>query len=561
MRTAPGTPPLAAASRHLAAAVLVMAAIALSAVTSTVRAQAPTWVVDPSGDAFVEAERGIGFAYVEAFSFPADMTQIQTGLFITCDADAPDGYDLYVWLSDAPIPALDPAARQIDVLTRLGDGAIGQATWTVSDYGSFKVARPDETTRTALMADMARGGVLAVRVLAEPALGAAQPTFQFQVDDFARVGALTCSEQALPRPDPFAPAPADPFATPSPNPQEPEPERATGQPRFIQISTTYAHTLALDTNGRAWAWGIGPSGQLGDGARENRQVPTLVVMPDGVRFVRVSAGGTNSYAIDEHGRAWAWGTGEGGRLGNGETRDHATPTLVAMPPGVAFDDIAATAFNGPVTALARDGNVWVWGTISGQMLAEPFQMPSRGTTFTGIAAGGSTLARSDRGEIWRLETVGLTPLGQPADVVFTVMDAGLRDDGGAQHTLAIDRDGRAWGWGSGAFGQLGDGTLDNRNAPTPVAMPAGTRFTAIAAATQHSLAIDQHGHLWAWGRGYAAVPERLPHDPDVRFVTLAVGDGTRFAIDASGGIWAWGAGQLGLGSAGSSAAPRRIAFD
>ena len=55
---------------------------------------------------------------------------------------------------------------------------------------------------------------------------------------------------------------------------------------------------------------------------------------------------------------------------------------------------------------------------------------------------------------------------------------------GLFHSLAIKNDGLyAWGWN--ALGQLGDGTIVDRRAPTKV---AGGNFVAVAAGTFHSLA-------------------------------------------------------------------------
>ena len=40
---------------------------------------------------------------------------------------------------------------------------------------------------------------------------------------------------------------------------------------------------------------------------------------------------------------------------------------------------------------------------------------------------------------------------------------------GDQHACALDPDGAAWCWGYNRMGQLGDGTLEARLEPTPVA--------------------------------------------------------------------------------------------
>ncbi len=42
---------------------------------------------------------------------------------------------------------------------------------------------------------------------------------------------------------------------------------------------------------------------------------------------------------------------------------------------------------------------------------------------------------------------------------------------GGNHSLALKRDGTLWAWGYNFYGQLGDGSADNRPTPVRVAIP------------------------------------------------------------------------------------------
>jgi len=53
----------------------------------------------------------------------------------------------------------------------------------------------------------------------------------------------------------------------------------------------------------------------------------------------------------------------------------------------------------------------------------------------------------------------------------------------------------AWGWNG--FGQLGDGSTDNRY--SPVALDGTSGVTAIAAGNGHSVALKDDGSVWVWG--------------------------------------------------------------
>jgi alpha-tubulin suppressor-like RCC1 family protein len=65
------------------------------------------------------------------------------------------------------------------------------------------------------------------------------------------------------------------------------------------------------------------------------------------------------------------------------------------------------------------------------------------------------------------------------------------------HNLAIKADGGLWAWGINGVGQVGDGTIVNRNLPAQVG--EGTDWAAAACGTDHSLALMGDGSLWTWG--------------------------------------------------------------
>lgn len=70
--------------------------------------------------------------------------------------------------------------------------------------------------------------------------------------------------------------------------------------------------------------------------------------------------------------------------------------------------------------------------------------------------------------------------------------------GGLGHSLALDENGDVWAWGRNDRGQLGDGTLIGRAIPVRVAgLPRPA--VAIAAGQDHSLALLDDGTMAAWG--------------------------------------------------------------
>src|ERR1035437_2665102 len=122
--------------------------------------------------------------------------------------------------------------------------------------------------------------------------------------------------------------------------------------------------------------------------------------------------------------------------------------------------------------------------------------------------------------------------------------------------------GNAWAWGEGYFGQLGNVSTTASSTPVAVTMPAGVTFSAVAAGSGDSLALDSSGHAWAWGGGWygelgngsttnSSTPVAVSMPAGVTFSAVSAGGGNSLALDSSGHAWAWGyngSGQLGNGS-------------
>ncbi|MBI0085728.1 MULTISPECIES: RCC1 domain-containing protein [Bifidobacterium] len=124
--------------------------------------------------------------------------------------------------------------------------------------------------------------------------------------------------------------------------------------QVAQISAGVHHSLAVDQNGTAWAWGYNYDGQLGDNTTSNRYTPTRVSPPagqgsagTGLAAARISAGHYHSLAIGQDGNTYSWGDNQYGQLGNGSLTQSSTPTQVALNSllitGVSFDKTAVSS--------------------------------------------------------------------------------------------------------------------------------------------------------------------------------------------------------------------------
>jgi len=129
----------------------------------------------------------------------------------------------------------------------------------------------------------------------------------------------------------------------------------------IAISAGFELGLAIRNDGTVWGWGSNHAGQLGDGTTQQRATPVKVQFPQGVGpIVAVSGGGFHSLALDRDGRVWAWGANGYGQLGVGDKTDRPIPVQLSTMGQVT----AVAAGFGHSLALKDDGSVWAWGMNS-----------------------------------------------------------------------------------------------------------------------------------------------------------------------------------------------------
>ena len=142
------------------------------------------------------------------------------------------------------------------------------------------------------------------------------------------------------------------------------PEGEEELPELIAIDAGHSHTCALAVTGMAYCWGLGSRGRLGNNETSNSIRPVAVVHPEGVRFTSIVVGGSQSCALTADGRAYCWGDGEFGQLGNaqkGLTVSDSVPVPVVDPPGGPVRYTTITAGSGHTCGSATNGKAYCWG--------------------------------------------------------------------------------------------------------------------------------------------------------------------------------------------------------
>ena len=98
---------------------------------------------------------------------------------------------------------------------------------------------------------------------------------------------------------------------------------------FSQFTSNGGYTCALTTTGQAYCWGLNNQGQLGNNSTTNSRIPVAVQMPAGVSFQSIAASSLHTCALTTEGKAYCWGQGSIGQLGNNSTTDSSIPLAVS----------------------------------------------------------------------------------------------------------------------------------------------------------------------------------------------------------------------------------------
>lgn len=157
-------------------------------------------------------------------------------------------------------------------------------------------------------------------------------------------------------------------------------DNRTGQPLegIVQVAAGGPHGLALTREGSVLAWGQNNLCQLGQGNSAATPLAALPVLgPNGTGtlggIVMVAGGGNHSLALDSSGRIYSWGLGAQGQLGDGPSQPRSMSASRTCIPELVLDAAGTAPLAGVRAiygttsnsiALMPDGRVLIWGLRS-----------------------------------------------------------------------------------------------------------------------------------------------------------------------------------------------------
>lgn len=354
---------------------------------------------------------------------------------------------------------------------------------------------------------------------------------------------------------------------------------------ITSISGVLNTFCATSSDGGVYCWGQGTSGQLGNGASVDSNVPVAVGGAlTGKVAVEVSAGSDYVCARDNQDNVYCWG----GSTGNGTYAAVNTPITTSSYGEIVGQKIksVSAAVSSSQSCAASYQKVYCWG---GNQYGQLGNNSKTGSTVaievkfnhifntanyrfyqnTNTLTPGAPLASTDTaatlnavGDSFRLRT------GIKSQAQFTqVASAGLHACGLA--------DGKVYCWGRNDFGQLGNNNTTNSPVPVPVVMDGalnGKAVVNIAAGSFHTCAVASDGAAYCWGRNTtgqlgtgntnnSSVPVAVNtsgvlNGKVLRQISGGAGHTCATAVTGEGYCWgAGGDGRLGNGIVGNSLNP------
>lgn len=142
------------------------------------------------------------------------------------------------------------------------------------------------------------------------------------------------------------------------------PTKVAGDHEFTMIAAGHNHICGLTTSNDTYCWGSAVYGRLGNGELSGTYSSPVPVQ-GGHKFVTITSATYSSCGITADGETYCWGNNGSisTRLGNGTVND-TIPYPVPVLGGHTFTQVAAAEFHG--CALDQDGKAFCWGRGQGR---------------------------------------------------------------------------------------------------------------------------------------------------------------------------------------------------
>jgi alpha-tubulin suppressor-like RCC1 family protein len=280
---------------------------------------------------------------------------------------------------------------------------------------------------------------------------------------------------------------------------------------WTKVASGLGHVCGIRDDASLWCWGSNSSGMLGNGSTTGTRIPKQVEAAV-AGWSDVSAGTFTTCALDDRRRAWCWGIGEGGQLGDGAAMSSLVPVSLGDE---TWLQIASTSYH--TCGLREDRTLWCWGDGTTVLLGDfeldrivpaPVQIgvatwrqiTALADGMCGITTRGTLRCWGDNA--WKQMGIGLEEPFAFTPTPVTIEGVDLEDwdtvEGGYLTACGLRGNGQAWCWGDNQRSQIGDGELAI-DRPRRVEHPSGGRWASARVGTGNACFVDTASRAWCAG--------------------------------------------------------------
>lgn len=256
---------------------------------------------------------------------------------------------------------------------------------------------------------------------------------------------------------------------------------------IADVRCSTEHSVALTKDGKVLTWGQGGMGRLGQSSDRDFSSPALVEALKDVVVTSVAIGPGNTGCTSRDFKAYVWGAGNSGQLGNNDIHPIFLPAQIGA---LQHLECVQLAFgNRHLVVLTRDGELYASG--------------DNGFGQLGLGSGPDMPPKF------------LVPQPVKALAKTVVSEVACGDN----ITLALTADGRLFAWGAGETHQI-PGRSDDVHTPVQIQFPfaseadapiKASRIREISVANINCAALADNGTVWVWGFALGDAPARVEY--------------------------------------------------
>ena len=289
------------------------------------------------------------------------------------------------------------------------------------------------------------------------------------------------------------------------------------QLQLIEVGET--HTIAVSNNPRVYAWGWNDHFQLGrlpEAGEIACTVEGIEFSIDQFRPKQVAAGDEHNLLLDSNNNLFVWGSNRKGQLGLGHNDEINRVSNLTFTSNDRFTTVKAKGHNNLVVTESGAAYYWPLFKLSGDVITRPVLMnlPSKIQVQSGSCGYNFAILLTRGGLLYSFgidNSAGQLGLGHYQPVEEPTLVEALKADGervtqvscGYKHVICKTSLGRAYTWGWGDKGQLGNNNFKNWCYPeqldTSVFGVTKSKVTQVQAGYRHSLLMNENRRIYWMG--------------------------------------------------------------